>query len=265
MWKCCPLWLAAALAFAAGPASAAPRDHRISERAEDTVEDAATVLEEMADIPEKRIPPGLLAEANAVLIVPDAIKGGFVLSGRFGRGVLLVRTRDGWSDPIFVTLSGGGVGFQVGVQATDLVLVFRGRRGVERLLKGEGKVTLGADAAVAAGPVGRLATAATDARLRADILAYSRSRGLFAGVSLEGDALWVDWRANELFYHSRGVTPNDILMRKEIRVPESAVRLKQQLARSAAKDGPPAILLPPPPAPVAPPVPLPVPPPVPPK
>ena len=125
------------------------------------------------------------------MIVPRVIKAGLVVGGRFGRGVVLVRNGKGcWSNPAFVTLTGGSVGWQIGVQSTDLVLVFKNRKTADRLLHGKDKLTLGADAAVAAGPLGRQAEAGTDARLHAEIYSYSRSRGLFAGISLKGPVCW---------------------------------------------------------------------------
>lgn len=165
-----------------------------------TLADSTAVLTELADIRLKGIPPKLLAEAHGVAVIPRVIKAGFVAAGRGGHGVVLARDEAGnWGDPVFVNLGGGSVGFQVGVESTDVVLVFRSKRSLERLLEGKGKVTLGADAAVAAGPVGRQAMAGTDAKLEAEILSYSRSRGLFAGVSLDGTVIRPDPGTNALF------------------------------------------------------------------
>jgi lipid-binding SYLF domain-containing protein len=174
------------------------------------VQDSANVLRTIMKIPEKGIPPALLKDAQAIVIVPDVIKGAFIVGGRHGTGVLLVRQDNGhWSDPVFVSLTGGSVGWQVGGTSTDVVLVFKNRKGVEGLLKG--KFTLGADAAVAAGPVGRSAEAATDVMLKSEILSYSRSRGLFAGVSLEGAALLIDEDATDAYYGKKGLHSGDIL------------------------------------------------------
>jgi hypothetical protein len=143
--------------------------------------------------------------------------------------VVLVRGKTGaWEPPTFVTLTGGSVGWQAGVQATDVILVFKTRKSIEGLMRG--KFTLGADAAVAAGPVGRQAEAATDARLRAEIYSYSRSRGLFAGVSLDGSALQIDPVANAIYYHGRDVTPGATAA-GPVALPASAVRLMDRLAR----------------------------------
>ncbi len=179
-----------ALVFLAGtPLWAGPREW-------DILEDANDVLEDLTAIPLKGIPTALLRDAQGVAIIPDVVKAGFILGGRHGRGVLLMREPDGsWSQPIFITLSGVSIGHQLGVQMTDLVLVFKTRKGLDRIR--QGKLTLGADLAVAAGPVGRQAEVSTDAMLRSEILSYSRSRGLFAGVSLEGAALLMDQAATE--------------------------------------------------------------------
>ena len=133
----------------------------------------------------------MLANAQGIVIIPDLVKGGFVLGVRHGRGIVMVRDERGfWRPPSFVTLTGGSVGWQIGLQVTDIVLVFKTRSSVQGLLRG--KFTLGADAAAAAGPVGREAAAATDTQLLAEIFTWSRSRGLFAGVSLDGSALQID-------------------------------------------------------------------------
>jgi len=164
----------------------------------DKVADADLVLSELARVPEKGIPARLLRNAKAVAIIPDVVKVGLIVGGRFGRGVLLLKEEKGWSNPYLITFSGGSVGWQVGVQATDIILVFRTSRSVEALRRG--KFTLGGDVAVAAGPVGRQSEAATDATMRAGILSFSRSRGLFAGVSLEGSVMAVDYPATSRYY-----------------------------------------------------------------
>lgn len=165
-----------------------------------TLEHAEEVLDELSKIPLKGIPAKMLADAHGVAIIPRVIKAGFVVGGRGGHGVVLAKDKDGnWSDPVFVDLGGASVGFQAGVESTDVVLVFRSRKSLDRLLEGKGKLTLGADASVAAGPVGRMAAAATDARLEAEIVSYSRSRGLFAGVSLDGAAIHANARNNMQF------------------------------------------------------------------
>jgi lipid-binding SYLF domain-containing protein len=165
--------------------------------------DACDVLETLPTIPAKCIPPSLLLDAQGVAIIPKVLKIGLGVGARYGEGVVLARNPDGtWSNPVFVCLTGGSVGWQAGVASTDVVLVFKTRKSVERLLQGKGKITLGADVAVAAGPVGRQAEAATDARLQAEIYSYSRSRGLFGGIALEGAAILNYVRANEQFMHT---------------------------------------------------------------
>ena len=159
----------------------------------ETLTDASTVLDELAAIPLKGIPPALLKDAHGVAIIPRVIKAGFVVAGRGGHGVVLTKDANGvWSDPTFINFGGGSVGFQVGVSATDVVLVFREKKSLDRLLEGKAKFKLGGDVAVAAGPVGRTLEGATDGKLQAEIVSYSRSKGLFAGVSVEGAVLNTD-------------------------------------------------------------------------
>ena len=190
--------------------------------AEMTVRSADQTLHEIMAIPASQIPGALLADAQGVAIIPGVIKIGFIAGIRRGHGVVLVRGPDGaWSLPQFVTLTGGSVGWQAGVQGTDVVLVFMTKKSVEGLMSG--KFTIGADAAAAAGPVGRNAAAATDGRLRAEILSYSRSRGLFAGISLDGSAIEVDTAEQINYYGSLPGQPAS-------RVPESAMKLLQDLA-----------------------------------
>jgi len=166
---------------------------------EDRAVDAARVLTEIMRIPEERIPDKLLVNAEAIAVIPNVIKAGFGVGGRRGRGLISVRSKDGtWSNPSYLTLTGGSLGFQAGVQSTDIILVFRTRRGVDSITGG--KFTLGADASVAAGPVGRSAQASTDERLKAAILSYSRARGLFAGVALDGTRLAIDNKSNQRVY-----------------------------------------------------------------
>jgi lipid-binding SYLF domain-containing protein len=211
------------------------------------VSEAIEVLEQAGAIPGRCIPLGLLREAQGVAIIPGIIKAGFVIGGRHGRGVLLVRCQDGgWSNPIFVTLSGGSIGWQAGAQSTDLVLVFKTRRSVERILENRGKLTLGADLSIAAGPLGRETSAATDAQLKAEIFSYSRSRGLFAGASFDGDALLIDRGGNGAFYGRRGASPYEIVTGTGILIPEVALKLRAVLMTQTA---PPPPFLPPTPAP----------------
>lgn len=242
-------------------ALAVPGAVRAGGREARTLESAVEVLDDLSRIPGRCIPPALLQEAQGVAVIPDVVKAGLVLGGRYGRGVLLVRQADGtWSNPIFLSLTGGGVGWQIGVQSTDLVLVFQTRNGLDRVLKGKSKLTLGADLAIAAGPLGRQAEAATDAQLKSEILSYSRSRGLFAGVSLEGAALVIDFDANEALYRVRGGSPQDVLRVQGVPLPAAVVNLQAELARLSSA-APPTVatpapaVVPPPEAPAPPPPP----------
>ncbi len=195
-------------------------------------QDAIVVLAEIQQIPEQRMPRWLLRNAEGIAVVPNVIKAGFVVGGRRGKGLLSVRAQDGtWSNPSFITLTGGSIGFQAGVQSSDVVLVFKSRRGIEDLVRG--KFTLGADASVAAGPVGRDASAATDVKLEAEVYAYSRSRGLFAGVALDGTALNIDHRANEAVY-GEDVTPRRIFAGLVGAVDDTLVEFRDRLDEQTA-------------------------------
>jgi lipid-binding SYLF domain-containing protein len=196
------------------------------------VQSAIEVLDEIMAMPETCIPPSLLSDAYGIAIFPGLLKAGFIVGGRYGVGVLSVRDESrNWSNPAFFTLMGGSLGFQIGAQSTDVVLIFRTIRSLDSITSG--KFTLGADASAAAGPVGRHAEASTDLQLKAEILSYSRSRGLFAGVSLEGSSLQVDEKSNSAFYNMAGLTPMQILTNKEIVAPTIAGNLKQALAKYA--------------------------------
>ena len=178
-------------------------------REEKRVADAADVLDQFLRIPEKSIPPSLLARAYAVAVVPDVIKAGFVLGARRGKGIIVVRQDDNsWSNPAFIALTAGSVGWQAGVESTDVILVFKTRKGVDNIENG--KLTLGADASVSAGPVGRNAGVSTDLAFEAEVMSYSRSRGLFAGVALEGSGVTMDRNANSRFYGSTKMSPEKI-------------------------------------------------------
>ena len=184
-------------------------------------QNATRVMTDIQAIPESAIPDKLLDEARAVVVVPDTIKAGLVLGGRYGRGVMSVKAADGtWSNPVFVKLTGGSIGMQAGVQSSDVVLVFRSDRGLESIVNG--KFTLGADAGVAAGPLGRNAATATDGQLKAEIWSWSRARGLFAGVALDGAVLSIDDAANEAVY-GRDTTPRMVFEGRANGTPSGAV------------------------------------------
>ena len=164
------------------------------------IKDATQVLDEVMAAPDKAIPRNVLEKAEGIAVFPGLLKGGLGIGAQRGHGILSVRDKKSgsWSNPAFLTITGGSFGAQIGLQAIDLVLVINNQRGLEQLIKNQFKV--GADAAVAAGPVGRDASAATDIQMRAQILSYSRARGLFAGVTLNGSTINQDRDANERVY-----------------------------------------------------------------
>ncbi|UXI68607.1 lipid-binding SYLF domain-containing protein [Tahibacter amnicola] len=195
--------------------------------------EATRVLDEIMQAPDRRVPANLIRDAHAIAVIPDVIKAGLVIGGRHGEGLISVRGADGtWSNPSFIKMSGGSIGFQAGVQSTDVVLVFRSQRGVDSIV--HGKFTLGADAAVAAGPVGRTAEASTDAQLKAEIYSYSRSRGLFAGVALDGSVLSINHDDNQSVY-GEGVTPRRIFEGGVGNVPADVVDFRDRLEEYTAK------------------------------
>ena len=188
---------------------------------------AVRVLKEIMQAPDKAIPQDLLRDAKAIAVIPDRIKAGFIFGGSRGEGLISVKSADGtWSNPCFITMTGGSVGFQAGVSSTDVVLVFRTQRGVDSIVRG--KFTLGADASAAAGPVGRTASASTDAQMKAEIYSYSRTRGLFAGVALDGSVLRIDYDANAAVYGA-GVTPRRIFEGGVSNVPGPVVDFRDRL------------------------------------
>jgi lipid-binding SYLF domain-containing protein len=190
-------------------------------------QNAVRVLNEIEQAPDKSIPGDLLRDAKAIAVVPDVLKVGFVFGGRRGEGLISVKTPDGtWSNPSFVVLGGGSIGFQAGVSKTDVILVFRTQRGVDSIVNG--KFTIGADASAAAGPVGRTAAAATDQQLKAEIYSYSRARGLFAGVALDGSVMKIDYDANKAVY-GPGITPRRIFEGGVSNVPAPVVAFRDAL------------------------------------
>jgi len=194
---------------------------------------AVRVLTDIQAIPESAIPDKLLDEARAIVVIPDSLKVGLVLGGRSGHGLMSVKNADGaWSNPVFVKLTGGSIGFQAGVQSSDIVLVFRNDRSLESIVNG--KVTLGADAGVAAGPIGRNASLATDGQLKAEIWSWSRARGLFAGVALDGAVLSIEDAANEAVY-GLDTTPRMIFEGRAAHSPSTAVvDFRDQLEEATA-------------------------------
>ncbi len=190
---------------------------------------ATQVFREIMSTPDKGIPRDLLKTARCIAIIPGDVKFAFVFGGSYGRGLATCRTRHGWSAPMFVAIEGGSVGYQIGGSSTDIVLLFMNDHALGSLL-GD-KFKLGADASVAAGPVGRTAAAGTDVRLTAEILSYSRAKGLFAGVALDGTVVQADKSGDEAMY-GRGVDRHDILSGK-VPVPASARELVNEIDRHA--------------------------------
>jgi lipid-binding SYLF domain-containing protein len=190
--------ISAALVGAVSPAFAQSSPE--GEKEADRVKQAITVLDEVMGAGDQAVPRNILERAEAIAVFPSLVKAGFLVGGQRGRGIISVRDpkSGAWSSPAFLTITGGSIGAQIGAQAVDLVLVVQNRRGLEQLLNNQFKI--GADASVAAGPLGRDASASTDIQLRAQILSYSRSRGLFAGITLNGSTIRQDRDANERFY-----------------------------------------------------------------
>src|SRR5215475_14541830 len=199
----------------------------------DRIENAGTVFSEIVDIPDD-IPQDLLDKARCVIIYPSVVKAAFIVGGSYGRGVMVCRTHKDytgpWGAPTMMALEGGSVGFQIGGQATDFVILVMNNRGADSVL--HSKVKLGADAAVAAGPKGRDAAAATDVTMRAEMLSYSRARGVFAGISLEGSTLRPDGDANKRLY-GKEVTAEDIVEESRLSAPDSAHALISRLQKAS--------------------------------
>lgn len=208
-------------AFSVGPALARmPPDEKIRL--------ATEVFEELLEVPEQEVPQELLKESSCIAIIPGVIKGAFGWGGRHGRGVLSCRTGKGsWSPPVFITLSGGSFGLQIGAQSTDIVLFFMSERSVRSLLKS--KFTLGGDLSVAAGPLGRSAEIGTDLRLRAEIYSYAKSRGLFAGMSVEGARLAPHQKSMDRYYGERLWADEVLFGRKNPALPPESKRLIEAL------------------------------------
>jgi lipid-binding SYLF domain-containing protein len=221
------LWVVVALV-----ATAFATDEKASgkeSKAQDRVQAAADVLNEIQGTPDQGIPAEVLGSAECVAVVPSMLKGGFVVGARYGRGLASCRTPKGWSAPAFFTITGGSFGLQIGGQAVDLVMLIMNKDGMHKLLSSQFK--LGADASVAAGPVGRHAAADTDWKMRAQVLSYSRARGLFAGLELNGAVIKQDKDSTREFY-GHMVTSNAAL-EGEIEAPSSAYPFLQTLAKWA--------------------------------
>ena len=198
---------------------------------------ASQVLEELRGTRDEAIPERLLERAYGIAVIPDLTKVAFFAGGRRGHGVLVVRDKQGrFTSPVFITMTGGSFGWQWGVQSTDIVLVFTTPKGVEGI--NGGKVTLGADASVAAGPVGRQAEAGTDASFKSEVYSYSRSRGVFAGLALDGTAITIDDGANAAFYRKPAVAAGDIISGAVTSEDESARRFLAAVAAGTRTERP---------------------------
>jgi lipid-binding SYLF domain-containing protein len=195
----------------------------LADTVQERLQESATVLTEVLSAPDKGIPSDLLAQAHCIVVVPAMKKAAFVVGGKYGKGFVTCRNASGrgWGAPAAVRIEGGSFGFQIGASETDLVLLVLNREGMEKL--SQSKFTLGGEAEVAAGPVGRNATAQTDAKMTAKILSYSRSRGVFAGISLQGATLRQDLDENRELY-GRNLTNQQIVM-KQVKAPEAAAEL----------------------------------------
>ena len=168
------------------------------QKEQDKIDASTKVLQDFGQMKEK-IPQELMKITQGIIVVPKLINAGFVVGGKRGKGIAMVKLPDGnWSDPVFVTVTGGSVGLQAGIQSVDLVLIFKNRETLQNI--GERSVTLGGDVSVTAGPLGRNSTASTDTKLEAEVYSYSRSKGLFAGISLGGSVIGIDENANQAFY-----------------------------------------------------------------
>jgi lipid-binding SYLF domain-containing protein len=198
--------------------------------------EGAAILTEVRESPDKSIPQELWRRAECVLVIPSLKKAAFIVGGEYGSGVMSCRTRTAWSNPVFMQLAKGSVGLQIGGQQTDLVLLVMNRRGVDKLL--EDKVSLGADASIAAGPVGRSASAATDAQLHAEILSYSRSSGLFAGIDLSGGVLRPDKQADARAYGSTVAARDVVFGGRGLSRPSAARPFLSALSREVGQPAP---------------------------
>ena len=204
-------------------------DEKKDSKASDRLEAAGTVLNEIESAPDSGIPEEILSRSECVAVVPSMLRGGFVFGGKYGRGLASCRTPKGWSAPAFFTIKGGSFGFQIGGQAVDLVMLIMNQNGMQHLLSSQ--FALGADASVAAGPVGRHAEGNTDWKMRAEVLTYSRARGIFAGVSLNGAVVKQDKDSTREFYGHMVTTKASLT--GEVDPPEAANAFLSILAKWA--------------------------------
>ncbi len=205
---------------------------RAGAREEGRLLTATEVLEDVRAMPDERLPDTLLAHAYGIAVIPDVTKVAFIFGGRHGNGVLVVRDKlsSSWSNPAFVSLTGGSWGFQAGAQSSDIILVFTTKRGIEGIAGG--KITLGADVSVATGPVGRQGSAGTDITFNAEIYTYARTRGLFGGIALDGSVISIDRSANASVYHTSGITATEIFAGHSPPPPATDERFLERLAEA---------------------------------
>src|SRR5436190_10500582 len=224
------------LLFAATGAAGVTQPAFASAREEARLIEASGVLEELRAQRDTAIPDRLLSRAYGIAVIPNVVKIAVGVGGRRGSGAMVVRDANGkFSNPIMVSITGGNVGWQIGVQSTDIVLVFTTRKSIEGIT--DGKLTLGGDASVAAGPVGRAASAATDQNFTAEVYSYSRNRGLFAGVALDGSILAIDTKSNKALY-GKDAPATDIIARKVSTDVDSARRFERAILASTAGHAP---------------------------
>ena len=198
---------------------------------------AAQVLEEIEGMPDQRLPDFLLSRAYGIAVIPDVTKVAFIFGGRRGKGVLVVRDNLNapWSNPVLVTLTGGSWGFQAGAQNSDIILVFTTKAGIEGIAGG--KLSLGADASIAAGPVGRQGSAGTDIQFNSEIYSYARARGLFGGIAVDGSVISIDRAADAALYGKPDVTTTEIFSTQSPKAPPSAQRFMERIAQATRNAG----------------------------
>ena len=194
---------------------------------QDRVDAAKVVLDQIMGAPDNTVPNNILRSATCIAVVPSVIKGAFLVGAQYGQGIVTCRTGHGWSAPVFIRMAGGSFGFQIGGQATDLVLIAVNQRGMQDLLKNKFKI--GGDASAAAGPVGRAGTASTDWKMNAELLSYSRAKGLFAGIDLDGTSVSQNREDTEVYFG----TPHEFeaILRGDVEVPQGAVPFVRDVAQ----------------------------------
>jgi len=193
------------------------------------IENAINVLNELVGLPAEGIPARIFQKSSGIAVIPGVIKAAYGLGGQYGKGIIVLRNeKNEWSNPVFISLYGGSIGWQIGVQKADFILVFKTVQTIRNIA--QGKITMGADVSVSAGPVGKTAEANTDLELKAEILSYSKSRGLFAGVSVKGATIQIDKEANRIFYEKGEISVDEIFSGENVKAPAIVEKLKTVLA-----------------------------------